>query len=100
MYDVPGDGAASTYDGIFAALAHPIRRQILITLYFEGGVMGAGEIARLFEHAWPTISRHLLVLSDAGLVTTERHGRTRTYRLNRQRIELAASWLHWFSKPA
>ncbi|MBV8934121.1 MAG: helix-turn-helix transcriptional regulator [Kutzneria sp.] len=89
----------SIYDGVFAALAHPTRRQILITLYFEGGAMGAGDIARMFEHSWPTTSRHLQVLEDAGLVTNQRHGRTRTYRLNRKRIELAADWLDWFSKP-
>jgi DNA-binding transcriptional ArsR family regulator len=77
---VPDDGHGSAYDRIFAALAHPTRRQILITLYFEGGQMGAGDIA--------------------GLVTTERHGRTRTYRLAAERIELAVSWLSWFSQQA
>lgn len=100
MVPDPSDSAHSAaYDQVFAALAHPVRRQILITLYFEGGSMGAGEIARMFEHAWPTTSRHLQVLQDAGLVTHQRHGRTRTYRLDRRRIELVSGWLGWFSKP-
>jgi DNA-binding transcriptional ArsR family regulator len=93
----PSGGAA--YDRLFAALSHATRRQILITLYFEGGAMGAGDIARMFSHAWPTTSRHLQVLEDAGLVTTQRHGRTRTYLLNRERIDLATQWLNWFARP-
>jgi DNA-binding transcriptional ArsR family regulator len=93
----PPDGAA--YDRLFAALSHATRRQILITLYFEGGAMGAGDIARMFEHAWPTTSRHLQVLEDAGLVTTRRQGRSRTYLLDLERIDLATRWLNWFAKP-
>jgi DNA-binding transcriptional ArsR family regulator len=95
-----GNAHTAAYDQVFSALAHPARRQILITLYFEGGSMGAGEIARMFKHAWPTTSRHLQVLADAGLVTHARHGRTRTYQLNRRRIELVSDWLSWFSRPA
>ncbi|WP_243727635.1 ArsR/SmtB family transcription factor [Actinocrispum wychmicini] len=98
MQDTADDGLTSAYDKIFAALAHPTRRQILVTVYFEGGAMGAGDIARMFEHAWPTISRHLQVLDEAGLVTTEKHGRTRTYRLNRERIDLVTDWLTWFGR--
>ncbi|MEV6908408.1 ArsR family transcriptional regulator [Amycolatopsis sp. NPDC051071] len=64
MQDVPGDAPTAAYDGIFAALAHPTRRQILVTLYFEGGAIAAGDIARMFEYSWPTTSRHLLVLED------------------------------------
>lgn len=94
LVDRDTDSADSaTYDRVFAALAHPTRRQILITLHFEGGSMGAGEIARMFEHAWPTTSRHLQVMVDAGLVTHERHGRTRTYRVNRPHVDLVADWL-------
>jgi DNA-binding transcriptional ArsR family regulator len=98
MRDDPDPGDASTYDRCFSALAHPVRRQILITLLFEGGAMGAGDIARMFEHAWPTTSRHLQVLQDAGLVTHERHGRGRTYRLDRRHIELVSGWLGHFAE--
>jgi DNA-binding transcriptional ArsR family regulator len=93
-----GPADASTYDSCLSALAHPVRRQILITLLLEGGSMGAGDIARMFEHAWPTTSRHLQVLLDAGLVTNERHGRTRTYRLDRRPIELVSDWLGHFNE--
>lgn len=83
---------------MFTALAHPARRRILLTLNFEGGEMTAGAIARVFEHAWPTTTRHLQVLEQAGLVHHERDGRTRVYRLDTKRIELARDWLAWFSK--
>ncbi|MER5472828.1 metalloregulator ArsR/SmtB family transcription factor [Streptomyces sp. NPDC002935] len=93
MHGAPDSAHSAAYDRVFAALAHPTRRQILITLHFEGGSMGAGDIARMFEHAWPTTSRHLQVMEDAGLVTHERHGRTRIYRMNRQRVALVSDWL-------
>lgn len=87
------------YETLFTALAHPARRHILMTLNFEGGDMIAGDIAALFAHAWPTTTRHLRVLEDAGLVKHERQGRERVYRLDRKRLALARDWLDWFFKP-
>ena len=86
------------YEAVFTALAHPARRRILLTLNFEGGSMTAGEIAALFEHAWPTTTRHLQVLESAGLLRHERQGRTRIYRIDRRRLELVRDWAAWFSK--
>jgi DNA-binding transcriptional ArsR family regulator len=86
------------YEAVFTALAHPVRRRILVTLSFEGGSMTAGEIADMFEHAWPTTTRHLRVLEAAGLLRHDRQGRTRVYRIDRRRLELARDWLAWFSK--
>ena len=74
------------------------RRRILLTLHFEGGEMTAGEIAAVFEHAWPTTTRHLRVLEDAGLLQTERRGRTHLYRIDRRRLELVHEWLQWFRR--
>jgi DNA-binding transcriptional ArsR family regulator len=84
------------YEHVFTALAHPARRQILITLNFNKGAMSAGEIASMFKHAWPTTTRHLGVLEAAGVIAHERDGRTRIYRLNKRRLELARDWLGWF----
>ncbi len=86
------------YEAIFAALAHPARRRILITLNFEGGEMTAGKIAALFGHAWPTTTRHLQVLTQAGAISVAREGRTRVYRLNAKRLALAREWLGWFER--
>jgi DNA-binding transcriptional ArsR family regulator len=87
------------YEAVFTALAHPVRRRILLTVYFQGGSMTAGEIANMFEHAWPTTTRHLQVLESAGLLRHERQGRSRRYRLDVRRLNLVRDWLAWFSKP-
>lgn len=91
--DVP-----DAYEAIFDALAHPARRRILISLNFAGGTMSAGEIARLFGHAWPTTTRHLQVMMAAGLVSQERQGRVRAYRLEAGRLAMARDWLGWFAR--
>jgi DNA-binding transcriptional ArsR family regulator len=87
------------YEAVFGALSHPARRRILHTLNFKGGEMGAGDIASMFAHAWPTTTRHLHVLEDAGLIVVEARGRARIYRLEKKRLELAREWIDWFFKP-
>lgn len=93
---MPGD-RPDAYEAVFSALAHPARRRILLTIYFNGGSMTAGEIAAVFSHAWQTTTRHLRVLEVAGLVSSERQGRSRIYRLQRNRLELVSEWLAHFS---
>ncbi|HYR27880.1 MAG TPA: metalloregulator ArsR/SmtB family transcription factor [Thermoanaerobaculia bacterium] len=83
-------------DAVFSALSHPARRQILMTIHFREGEMTAGEIAGRFRHSWPTTTRHLHVLEEAGLVTAVQEGRTRTYRIERKRLAVIAEWLAWF----
>lgn len=80
------------------ALAHPARRQILLTIHFRGGAT-AGEIAGRFAHKWPTTTRHLRVLENAGLVHQERRGRTRVYSVDKTRLALVSEWLGWFDAP-
>lgn len=89
----------SDTEDVFWALAHAARRQIVMTVHFWGGQMTAGEIAGRFGHAWPTTTRHLRVLTDARVLTVERVGRTRQYRLNRARLDLLRDWLQWFDTP-
>jgi DNA-binding transcriptional ArsR family regulator len=84
-------------EAICAALAHASRRQILMTVHFRNG-MTAGDIAGRFHVAWPTISRHLKVLENAGLVIAERRGRERVYHVDRAKIHLLRDWLGWFDK--
>jgi DNA-binding transcriptional ArsR family regulator len=83
-------------DLVVAALAHPARRQILLTLHFRGGRTSAGDIAARFEHKWPTTTRHLRVLEEAGLLHQEKQGRSRVYILDRRRLALVSDWLRWF----
>jgi DNA-binding transcriptional ArsR family regulator len=95
----PGSEAHDdAYEAVFTALAHPVRRRILLTINFQGGAMSAGQIADMFEHAWPTTTRHLQVLELAGLLQHERRGRSRIYRIARPRLELVRDWLEWFAK--
>ncbi len=84
------------YELVFSALAHAARRRVLLTIYLHGGSMTAGEIAAIFEHAWQTTTRHLRVLERAGLLTHEKCGRTRIYRIQRKRLELVRDWLAHF----
>src|SRR3954452_9701704 len=84
------------YEPVFAALTHPARRHLLITLNLSGGQLTAGEIAALFDHAWPTTTRHLQQLVEAGLVEHEREGRRQLYRINPRPLLTASEWLATF----
>jgi DNA-binding transcriptional ArsR family regulator len=82
-------------DAVFGALAHAARRHILQVLHARHGAMTAGELAGRFAHSWPTTTRHLKVLIEAGLVTVERHGRERHYVLDRDLLQRTlALWLN------
>lgn len=91
---------ADAYEAVFNALAHPARRRILLTIYFNQGAMTAGELAAMFVHTWQTTTRHLQVLEKAGLLKHERQGRTRIYRLERKRLALVGDWLAHFQGGA
>lgn len=81
-------------DLVFKALAHTQRRRILQVLDARGGSMSSGQIADRFSCTWPTTTRHLRTLEDAGLVTLERQGREWNYTLNRERLaRVAMRWL-------
>lgn len=85
------------YDAVFGALAHATRRHILVVLNARGGRVPAGDIAARFECSWPTTSRHLRVLLDAGLVAVERQGREWLYVLQTERMNaVAGGWFKWF----
>ena len=79
---------------VFRALADQTRRDILGLL--RDGALSSGEIADAFPSSWPTISRHLALLRDAGLVTTERNGQEIRYELNTTVFEeLVQHFLEW-----
>jgi DNA-binding transcriptional ArsR family regulator len=69
---------------VFAALAHPTRRRILQDLI--AGELAAGEIASRFDASGPTISRHLGVLRQAGLVGERRDANRILYSLEGARL--------------
>jgi DNA-binding transcriptional ArsR family regulator len=82
----------------FQALAHPIRRGVVERLAF--GPATVGEATRGFGVSKPTMSRHLRVLEDAGLLTRVVEGRTHRLRLEPKPLTEAEGWLekqreHW-----
>ena len=81
----------------FRALADPTRRDIIELL--RGGALTSGEIAQHFPVAWATISRHLAVLRDAGLILAERHGQQIVYELNTTVVEDLIQHLMGWVKP-
>ena len=61
--------------------------------------MTAGEIAKRFACTWPTTTRHLRLLEEAGLVRVVKKGREREYRLDVSRLaSVAGGWLEWFAQ--
>ncbi len=82
---------------VFAALSNRSRRHILLVLHFRGGSMTAGDVAGRFSCTWPTTSRHLKVLEDAGMVRVEKQGRERIYHLEeKQLLRVVNGWTKWF----
>jgi DNA-binding transcriptional ArsR family regulator len=87
-------------ESVFGALAHQSRRTILLVLLARGGEMTSGDIAARFDCSWPTTTRHLRILQDAGLVRVVLRGRQRVYRLDVGRLrEIAGGWLARFEPP-
>jgi DNA-binding transcriptional ArsR family regulator len=75
----------------FTALAHPIRRELVERL--SGGVATVGEASRELGVSKPTISRHLKLLEDAGIVTRVVEGRTHRLGLRPEALADTAKWI-------
>ena len=75
----------------FTALAHPIRRSIVARL--SGGAATVGEASSGLGVSKPTITRHLKLLEDAGVVTRVIDGRTHRLSLRPEALADAAGWI-------
>lgn len=74
-------------DRLFSALAHRTRRAIVVMIHAAGGELTSGEIARhLHEVRWQTVSGHLRILEEAGLLSVSLSGRQRIYHLHPERM--------------
>jgi len=71
-------------DKVFQALSSTARRKILA--YLSSSSMTAGEIAERFDMAKPSLSKHLRVLENADLITSEKKGQYVHYMLNRDNV--------------
>ena len=83
--------AAPDLDDVFAALADPTRRAVLSRL--GQGPASTKELAAEHAMALPSFMAHLDLLGRVGLVTSEKQGRVRTYRLEPAGLEPAEHWL-------
>jgi ArsR family transcriptional regulator len=68
------ESEADQYASIFKALGHPVRIQIMDLIAQGGGQICGCDIERHFDLTQPTISHHLKVLRDAGLIVSEQRG--------------------------
>ena len=76
---------------VFAAISHPARRRMLDLLVETD--RSVNTMAGHFTMSRPAVSQHLRILRDAGLVTEQRHGRERRYRLIPARLGPVRDWI-------
>lgn len=77
----------------FVALADPTRRQI-IEMLADRGELSASDISGCFAMSAPAISQHLKALRDTNLVTMEKRGQQRIYRLNPDALLELEVWVY------
>ena len=89
-------------DSAFKALSDPTRREII--KHLRRGPLTSGDIAERFPVAWATISRHLAILREAGIITSEKNGNSVRYELNatvlQELVEVIYDWTRKGGKRA
>lgn len=85
-------------DAVLRALADPTRRAVVERLAQAPAVVS--ELAAPFPMALPSFVQHLRVLEDAGVVTSEKHGRVRTVSLRPGALDVLHLWLGEQRTPA
>ena len=76
---------------VFEALADPTRREIVSML--AAGERNAGDIAGRFPIAGPSVSRHLKVLRESGVISYRQEATSRIYRLEPHTLNEARQWM-------
>ncbi len=87
---------AQTLDTVFAALADPTRRAILSMLLEDD--MAVTDVAQPFEMSLAAVSKHLTVLTNAGLISQERRGRVKWCKLEPDALRAASVWMQSFGQ--
>ena len=88
--------AATTTDA-FNAIAEPRRREIL-GLLAEGEAKAVGDLVDVLRLPQPAVSKHLGVLRKVGLVSVEKDGQRRLYRLNGVQLKAVYDWVKTFER--
>jgi DNA-binding transcriptional ArsR family regulator len=87
---------AATTSDVFNAVAEPRRREILALLVVKE--LPVGDIVGILRLDQPSVSKHLRVLRDVGLVQARRNGRHRLYRTNAKAIQPLHEWAGTFER--
>lgn len=87
-----GTNDPAKVDEVLAALANPTRRKIL-ELLLSHSRLPVSSLSSRFDMARPSVSEHLRVLRDVGLVSERRSGRQRLYRLDPEPLIGLRNWL-------
>ena len=85
-------------DAVLRALADPTRRAVVERLAKSPAVVS--EVAAPFSMALPSLMQHLRILEEAGLVTSQKHGRVRTVSLRPGGLDVVHLWLGEQRTPA
>ena len=85
-------------DTVLRALADPTRRAVVERLATSPAVVS--DLAKPFDMALPSLMQHLRILENAGLVTSEKHGRVRTVSLRPGALDVLHLWLGEQRTPA
>ena len=85
--------AAARMASIAKALGDPIRLQLVDVLRKNAGQVCVCELVPLFDLSQPTVSHHLKVLREAGIVGSERRGLWAYYYVNPETMEELSGWL-------
>lgn len=87
---------APALDTVFAALADPTRREILRMLLEDD--MAVTDVAEPFEMSLAAISKHLTILTRAGLISQEKRGRVKWCKLEPDALRGATVWIQGFGQ--
>ena len=83
-------------DHIFAALADPTRRDILVMLLEDD--MAVTDVAEPFDMSLTAISKHLFILTRAGLISQEKRGRVKWCKIEPDAMRDASIWMQSFGQ--
>ena len=87
---------AAPLDTVFSALADPTRRRILVMLLEDD--MAVTDVAEPFEMSLAAVSKHLTILTKAGLIAQEKRGRVKWCKLEPDAMREASVWMQGFGQ--
>ncbi|CAN5569568.1 metalloregulator ArsR/SmtB family transcription factor [soil metagenome] len=87
-------GTAKSSTDVYSAIADPTRRALLLRL--AKGERNVNELLEAFSISQPSVSRHLKILRDVGLVRSNKRGRLRVYKLDPVKLREVYDWVTHF----